>query len=253
MTKWFVIGTDERLKILAKTLSKSFPAVYYKNQNNWNNECNDILKQFQPNHIVLPIQPLNIDTPCLQIPTETKIYAGKLNDTWHTLLQNNDIFHYLEDESFIWQNAKLTAEAFLSHFYNSKQAINGKTFIVTGFGRVAKMVSTMIQNIGGKVIIAVRSDIQLNEAKAFFYEAIYLSEIDKAKGDFLINTIPAQWLSNELINMPIYDLASAPGCLAKGTSKENYEWLPALPGKFFPKDAATVLHNAILAHYNNKT
>lgn len=34
---------------------------------------------------------------------------------------------------------------------------------------------------------------------------------------------------NEQIRMPVYDLASYPGCLQDGVERDNYELLPALP------------------------
>lgn len=247
--RWLVIGTDERLKVLAKKLSNDIESVYYKCLSSWTAELNQIVTEFKPNVIVLPIQPLKIEVPYITGINNVYFFAGKLNEKWREILKNNEVFFYLEDESFIWQNASLTAEAFVSIFYSTKQAIKGKKFIVTGFGRVAKMIGHMIKNIGGEVCIAVRSDIQLNEAKAFRYEAIYLSEIINTDGDFIINTIPAKWLDEELnkqIKLPIYDLASYPGCLADGVKRKNYELLPALPGKCFPNDAASVLYTTML-------
>lgn len=253
--KWLVIGTDERLKVLAKKLSNHIETVYYKCVSSWNDELNQAVTQFKPDVIVLPIQPLQIEVPYVTGINDTYIFAGKLNDRWRQILKNNEIFYYLEDESFIWQNAALTAEAFVSIFYNTKQAIIGKKFIVTGFGRVAKMIGHMLKNIGGDVCIAVRSNVQLNEAKAFRYEAIYLADIAKTDGDFIINTIPAKWLDetfNEQIKRPIYDLASYPGCLVDGVKRKHYELLPALPGKCFPNDAGTVLYNTIVEHLRRR-
>ena len=60
----------------------------------------------------------------------------------------------------------------IATFYNTKHAISGKRFIITGFGRVAKMLGHILRSIGAEVVIAVRSDVQLNEAKAFRYEVL---------------------------------------------------------------------------------
>lgn len=253
--RWLVIGTDERLKVLAKKLSNDIESVYYKCVTSWNEELNQIVSKYKPHYIVLPIQPLKIEVPYVSGIDNVYFFAGKLNEKWRDIIQNNEIFFYLEDEAFIWKNATLTAEAFVSIFYSTKQAIKGKKFIVTGFGRVAKMIGHIIKNIGGEVCIAVRSDVQLNEAKAFRYEAIYLSEIGSQDGDFIINTIPAKWLDESLnnqIKLPIYDLASYPGCLVEGIERKNYELLPALPGKCFPNDAASVLYTTIVEHLRRR-
>jgi len=248
--KWLVVGTDARLKMLAKKLSKeNSRTVYYKNESVWDEDLNRMVYEFKPNFIVLPIHPLPVEVPLVMGVSGAKIFAGKLNDEWKSILKNNEISYYLEDEGFIWQNAALTAEAFVSSFYNTKQAIQGKKFIVTGFGRVAKMVAHILRSIGGDVCIAVRSNVQLSEAKALRYEVVQLDEVGYVDGDVFINTIPAKWLDqefNEKIAMPIYDLASYPGCLNDDVSRKDYELLPALPGKFFPNDAAHVLYESIV-------
>lgn len=254
--KWLVIGTDARLKVLAKKLgSDSNRTVYYKNQSVWDEELNKLVVEFNPQVIVLPIHPLPIEVQVVLGLSNTIVFAGKLNDEWKHILKENEIHFYLEDEGFIWQNAVLTAEAFVSSYYNTKQAVLGKKFIITGFGRVSKMAAHILRSIGGEVCIAVRSDVQLNEAKAFRYEAVYLREVGDVQADAFINTIPAKWLDQQFsdkIAMPIYDLASYPGCLKDDVKRTDYELLPALPGKFFPNDAANVLYESIVGQLRRR-
>jgi dipicolinate synthase subunit A len=253
--KWLIIGSDARLKSLAKKLSNGNRTVYYKNETSWNEELNLITFNFQPDIVVLPIHPLPIEVNVILGLSNAKIFAGKLSDEWKEVLYKNDIHYYLQDESFIWKNAQLTAEGFLSFFYNTKQAVYGKKFIITGFGRVAKMLAHVLKNIGGEVCIAVRSHIQLNEAKAFRYEAVHLDDVASVQGDYFINTIPARWFDEtfaKLKEMPTYDLASSPGCLQEGVKRENYELLPALPGKYFPQDAAHVLYESIIGQIKER-
>ena len=57
---------------------------------------------------------------------------------------------------------------------------------------------------------------------------------------------------NEQIRMPVYDLASYPGCLKDGVERDHYELLPALPGKFFPNDAANILYNSIVGQLRRR-
>ncbi|RUL55754.1 MULTISPECIES: dipicolinate synthase subunit A [Lysinibacillus] len=253
--KWLVVGTDARMKVLAKRLSDGKRTVYYKNVNEWDEELNKTVLAFHPHFVVLPIHPLEIKVQNVLGLSDAIIFSGKLNDSWEKILNDNELHFYLEDESFIWYNAVLTAEAFVSTFYNTKRAIQGKKFIITGFGRVAKMTANILRNIGAEVSIAVRSNVQLNEAKAFRYEAIDLKDVGDIEGDFFINTIPAKWLDeqfNKKISMPIYDLASYPGCLQDGVHRNNYEFLPALPGKFFPEDAGNVLYESIVGQLRRR-
>lgn len=254
--KWLIIGTDARLRLLAKYLTHPNRTVYYKSTTVWDDELNTLALKFNPDFVVLPIQPLQIEVPMVLGISNAVIFSGKQNEQWQQILENNEVHFYLQDEEFIWQNAVLTAEAFVSTFYNTKHAISGKRFVVTGFGRVAKMVGHILRSIGADVIIAVRRDVQLNEAKAFRYESTYLKDIGEVEADYMVNTIPAKWLTpelNDIITIPIYDLASYPGCLQDGVERENYELLPALPGKFFPEDAAKVLYQSIVGQLRRRT
>lgn len=253
--KWLIIGSDARLKSLAKKLSDGERTVYYKNVSVWDEELNKTANSFKPNHLVLPIHPLPIEVPVVLGINQATIYSGKLNDEWRSILNNHDIHFYLEDEAFIWKNAVLTAEAFVASFYNTKNAIQGKKFIISGFGRVSKMVAHILHSIGADICIAVRSNVQLNEAKAFRYDAVYIQEVWEIEADYFINTIPARWLNetlNKQLPMPIYDLASNPGCLQDGVVRDDYQLLLALPGKFFPEDAAHVLYESIVGELRRR-
>lgn len=179
--KWLVIGTDARLKILAKKLSGPERTVFYKSRTAWDHELNQLALSERPDYIVLPIQPLKIEAPAVLGLNDAIVFCGKTNSEWKEIIKDNTVYYYLEDEEFIWQNALLTAEAFVATFYQTKQAISGKRFIITGFGRVAKTLGHLLRSIGAEVVIAVRSDVQLNEAKAFRYEVSYLADLGKSR------------------------------------------------------------------------
>ena len=249
--RWLIIGVDERMKFLAKQLSNDNRTVYYKNATKWDESLNKVILEFHPTNIVLPIQPLPIEVDELLGIRQAKIYAGRLNNEWEQKLQFVNPVFYLQHELFIWKNAALTAEGLLAHLYTEKVSVQQKTIIITGFGRVAKMLALFLNRLRAKVKIAVRSEAQLAEAIAYGYDGIFLTELFEHKADLLINTIPTQWLTKEALPSkyhicPIYDLASAPGCL-KDVVLSQYELLPALPGKYFPQAAATILFETIVA------
>ena len=110
------------------------------------------------------------------------------------------------------------------------------------------MLAQLLNRLHARVIIAVRSEEQRAEALAYGYDAYTLSPELQCKADFCINTIPVPWLTMDytaICFMPIYDLASAPGCL-QDIKLSQYELLPALPGKYFPKEAASLLYDTIV-------
>lgn len=245
--RWLVIGTDERMKHLAKILMNEARTVYYKNCETWGAELNKTALEFHPTHIVLPIQPLTLAVEQLAGIHQAQIFAGKLTEAWLDVLGKKEIQFYLQDETFIWKNAALTAEGFLAHLYRERVSVQRKKIVITGFGRVAKMLALFLSRLHAQIIIAVRSKAQQAEAIAYGYEGIELSE-QLPEADLIINTIPTAWLDTryeQALQYPLYDVASAPGCLANITLPQ-YELLPALPGKFFPHAAANVLCETVL-------
>ena len=248
MEKWLVIGTDERLRTLAKKLTSPSRTVFYRGSDVWDATLNATVLDFFPDYIVLPILPMRIEVPLLLGVKHARFFVGRLNEHWDAMLKGQDVVRYLEDESFIWKNAALTAEGLLAYFYERQITISGKSFIVTGFGRVAKMVAMKLQNLHAKVTIAVRSPVQKSEARVYGFPVIDLKPEAMTEANALINTIPAQWLTqpfNEKITMPIFDIASSPGCLYY-VIRPDYVMLSSLPGKYFSEDAAQILYESIV-------
>ncbi|AWE06729.1 dipicolinate synthase subunit A [Lysinibacillus sp. 2017] len=247
--RFLIIGEDERMKFLAKELSNVYPNVYYKKTNTWDEALNKVVLEFHPTKIVLPIHPLAIEVDELLGIRHAEIYAGRLNDKWAQQLQHIKQYDYLQDELFIWKNAALTAEGLLAHLYKERVSVQHKKIIITGFGRVSKMLALFLSRLRANVQIAVRSEAQNAEAIAYGYDGIIINEATVHDADLLINTIPTPWLTKEFLSWstcPIYDVASAPGCL-KDVVLSQYELLPALPGKYFPQAAAKILFETIVA------
>lgn len=246
--RWLVIGTDARMKQLAKFLTSEERTIYYKCTDTWSEELNQLVAKFRPEVIILPIQPLYLEVEKVQGIEQALFFAGKLTDEWHAQLATSKVHEYLKHEAFIWQNAALTAEAMLAHFYQGGKKVQQKRILITGFGRVAKMLAYLFTRLHAQVIIAVRSEVQQAEAKAYGYEAHILQNTLQVEADCCMNTIPARWLDeafHQQLQMPIFDLASAPGCL-RDVDCAEYELLLGLPGKYFSYDAAKLLYDTIL-------
>ena len=172
--RWLIIGKDARMKELAKMMSAPHRTIFCKNADTWDAGVNATVLDFCPDHIVFPVQPLAIDVPLLLGTKHVKFHAGRLSDEWRTMLKNEKVNLYLENESFIWNNAALTAESFISYWYQNQWTLRGKHFIVTGFGRVAKLLAQALTGLHANVTIAVRSRPQRLEAELLGYETICL-------------------------------------------------------------------------------
>lgn len=246
--RWLIIGTDERMKLLAKQLTSKERTIYYKCTTKWDESLNKAILEFHPTIIVLPIQPLKIEVDELYGIRSAQIFAGRIDEHWQKHLQDVKPIYYLQNEAFIWKNAALTAEGFLAHLFVQRVSVQNKKIVITGFGRVAKMLALFLSRLKANVQIAVRSEAQCAEANAYGYEGMLLEADVPCTADLIINTIPTQWLSKEYeswLSCPIYDVASAPGCL-NNLVLSQYELLPALPGKYFPQAAANILYETML-------
>ncbi|WP_210469389.1 dipicolinate synthase [Sporosarcina sp. 6E9] len=247
--KWLFIGTDKRLSVCCKLMENKGYTSRWIPTNAYTDELESLLMEFQPNHIVFPILEMKGTIPLHLLGEGTKLYTGVASEGWKKRYKKSHflIESYLQDEIFIWENARITAEAFISVFYNEiGQTIDRKQFYVAGYGRVGKMVADSLKPLGADVTVLARSDAQLGEAKMRGFNAERFSIELKMSEAYLINTIPVQWFSNQYeIPKFIFDLASAPGCLRETSTNEYYRLLPGLPGKYFPVDAAISLSDAL--------
>lgn len=258
--KWLLVGTDPRIKKTALLLNSPHREIQFVETASWTAELETLCRSMQPDCIVFPIQPLVLqkEIDLSVIPEKTVLFFGRVTEQWKRAAECFTTYFYLQDEQFIWQNAKLTAEGWVAAFYEKeRKSIDGKTFHVTGFGRVAKMLASILKSMGANVFIFVRSEANVCEAKAYGYDAAYLTpqKFGKERISWLLNTIPAQWFTEEFERfsgneMIVYDLSSAPGCLYEVDLQDRYELMPGIPGKYFADEAAMLLTDTIIQLYN---
>ena len=254
--KMAIIGTDPRLNYLQQSVSDYLDTQLYPTMT-WDKELRETIFSYEPDIIFLPIQPIQSECSFELPPSCQTIFVGKTNESIDRETKKATIqaYYYLEDEEWIWDNANLTAEGFINYFYShEKQAIYGKKFIITGYGRVGKRLALALHHLGAKVIISVRSELQLYEAKSSGYQIVSLDNVLERQGDFtyLVNTIPTKWFENEYVSYynHVFDLASNPGCLLDNENNIplNYSLSTSLPGMYFPQDAGQLLARSVLKH-----
>lgn len=255
--KWCVIGTDPRMEKLAILLKNLNVQVLFLQTKAWSYQVERDLMSFEPHILVLPIQPLEIVTDTIGLDyfeNVQKCFVGKLSPEWTRFFEASeiDIERYLENEQFIWLNAKLTAEGFIAAYYlEEHQTVAGKHFMISGFGRVAKLLATQLKRMDAHPQIVVRSPVQLAEAQAMGYEVKKLEHGISCEQSIFINTIPAKWLTADYHSLlttcqRFYDVASTPGCLAlEGDFSHTYRLYTSLPGQFLKEDAAKLLFKCV--------
>ncbi len=183
------------------------------------------------------------------------ICGGRLNVSLfaeHSL----SAFDYAQREDFASLNAVPTAEGAIEAVMKALPiTLFSSNVLVTGFGRVAKVLSLTLRAMGANVRVCARSMRDLSLAQALGLKVAHLDEMHHylSGADVLFNTIPKRiFFARELDaikeHTPFADLASSPGGTDADEAKArgiNYMFLPSLPGKYSPLTAAQIILKTI--------
>lgn len=196
------------------------------------------------------------------IPENCLIIGGKLPESFVRAAENKGfrVIDYFESEDFQIKNAYTTAEAALSVAMNRlDRNIRGSRIAVTGYGRIAKHLCSLLMALGANVTVAARRDSDLFWAESFGCDTV---KITATKGslaplesgyDVIYNTVPSWLFDRDFLlkvdkNTFIVDLASAPGGVDICAAKElgaNVSWATSLPGKYAPRSAGELIADCV--------
>ena len=281
MAKTFlVIGGDLRQIYLASRLSKEYEVNLIGFTKNLINDSN--IKIFEnpvdytvpADYAVLPIpasadgvtiscpflkQNISLDLVKTLVTEGGTIFGGKMDNRLKRFCDENGFIgvDYLDREELAVANAVPTAEGALQTAMEELPVtIFGAKVLIIGFGRIGKVLTKMLTDLGADVLVSTGSYEKTEWIKIYGAKAISTSKLDKVIGDFdlIINTAPAVVLDrSKLAKIPdntlIIDLASKPGGVdfesAKTLGKKTI-WALSLPGKVAPKTSGEIIANTIL-------
>lgn len=188
------------------------------------------------------------------------------NDFWQKVNKGSLVFGYQpemtgvpegvkyislnHDDKFIQANNELTAQAFCEIL---RQEYHGKTkkILICGYGKLTAALEKVLAD--WKVSVLNFNWHKMTEITAKYGERAYFKNAPFQDFPIIVNTIPCpliqmQDIKQNIKKQKIYDLASAPyGFDWTNTKQENFDYqiLPGLPGKFYPKAAATAVFEMI--------
>lgn len=153
-------------------------------------------------------------------------------------------------------NAIPTAEGALKiAIEETDYTIYGSNTLVLGLGRVGLTMAWRLRQLGAKSYAVTRDRAAMARGKDLGIDIITYERLRDylPQMDILFNTVPAQVLTEEYINLLkdnslIIDLASTPGGTDfKAAEKMGIKALlaPGLPGKIAPRTAAEILADVI--------
>ncbi|GHU53909.1 dipicolinate synthase subunit A [Clostridia bacterium] len=269
---FLVVGGDLRQIYTAKKLSEvdtveilgfnnniSIPNVV----KNWSNNKADV--------IILPL-PVTLDgievnakfsnesIALSSLPTMLKengvIFGGKVTGL-EKIFRKTKIIDYFDREELSVLNAVPTAEGAIQiAMENTAETLFGQNILITGFGRIAKVLSKILVSMGAKVSISARKCSDLAWAEIFGCIPIKQESFAKEIGKFnlIFNTVPACIFTENILkkvdsNTLIIDLASKPGGVdftIAQTIGIKVIWALSLPGKVAPITSGEIIANTIL-------
>ena len=163
------------------------------------------------------------------------------------------VISYRECETFAWQNAVLTAEgAIQAAIGRSGYGLYRRPVGVLGYGRVGRALSRRLKSLGADVRVFDREPAHRSEARSEGITAYPIEPTSIGTIDLLFNTIPYPVITREweclLMDVPIFELASAPGGVAPEVDRANLSLslLPGIPGKIAPKRAAEIIWETVM-------
>ena len=275
-----VIGGDLRQTLVADFLTKDgfdvwiygFDGEHIPRGVNVAKTLSDALSKTRT--VILGITPLddkmNIKTPffkdCLSVSSllslvepGSLIVGGKLPEKLTNLCASAGIrcVDYAEREDFAVLNAVPTAEGAIAIAMDELPfTLHGSNCLITGFGRIGKILARQLHQLGAKVTCSARKSGDLAWIKSLGYSAVHTAGLsDRVHNfDIIFNTIPTCILSSDLlrnirIETLIIDLASTPGGVDfDAAAKLGIKAIHALslPGKCAPLTAGKIIKDTIV-------
>ena len=193
------------------------------------------------------------------VDEDSTIYCGKACPCLEKMCRKKSLtlIDYFEREELTVLNAAVTAEGAIEIIMREKaRAIMDMKILITGYGRISKILSQQLHALGADVTVCARKYSDLAWARIMGCSAVHIDDIDSILGGFdtIVNTIPAQVFdSGRLARLKsdclIVDLASKTGIedleLAKNAGVKVI-WALSLPGKVAPITAWEIVADTIL-------
>lgn len=208
-------------------------------------------------HINTPLSnhKIKIDTDFIRLFDNKPIFCGMKNKLKpiYDLWKDSNLYDYGERDEFAVENAVPTSEGAIElamHEYDG--TINGARCLVTGYGRVGRVLSDMLCGIGAKVWVSARKQKDLAFIRAKGMQALLTSKLS-GNFDIIFNTVPslvfdAHTLAKNAMGAIVIDLASIPGGVDfEAAERLSIKALHALsiPGRVAPKAAGIIIKNAV--------
>lgn len=169
---------------------------------------------------------------------------------------NFDMTDYYKSEKLQTRNAIPTAEGALRiAMENSDFTLYGSKCLVTGYGRIGKILAKRLVDMGAEVTVCARKEKDLALAEAMGCACLPMEYIADgiSNADIIFNTVPKVIITGEMVGKikksTLYiELASKPYGIDMTTARALCRRViiaSGLPGKFTPESSGKILKEII--------
>ena len=162
----------------------------------------------------------------------------------------------LKREELLVLNAIPTAEVAIQVAMDSIPiTLHSSNCMVLGFGRIGKILCSMLSALGANVYAMARKEKDLAFIFANGYNKVHPYELKESvkNMDVIFNTVPHVIMGREVLegvgkDAIIIDLASRPYGVSEEVAKSmkvKVKFLPGIPGKVAPRTCAGFMKNVI--------
>jgi dipicolinate synthase subunit B len=152
-----------------------------------------------------------------------------------------------EDEKFVEENNYLTALAMKELLSRSEQEIfdfKAKKVLIVGYGKLTEQLEKVLTD--ADIHILQFNHHKVGQVRAKYGDKGYFECAPLHEFPVILNTIPKQVIKLEKkLKSVVYELASAPYGFVNPEFLKDYRIEPALPGRYFPKEAAQAVFDCI--------
>lgn len=187
------------------------------------------------------------------------VFGGRIQKSIAKELENRKIAFrdYMNREELAVLNAVPTAEGAIEIAMSETPiTLHGSKCLVLGYGKIGKILSSMLSGIGAQTYVEARKYADLAMIEGHGCESVPLCELKKRIHEFniIFNTVPSMILPEELLrnvnkNALVIDLASKPGGVDFDAAKHlgiKVIWALSLPGKVAPVTSGKIIKDTIM-------
>ena len=166
------------------------------------------------------------------------------------------IADYLKREELAVRNAVPTAEGAIQLALEELPVtLDGASCLITGYGRIGKVLSRLLTAMGANVTVAARKCADRAWARVQGCYAVHTDELTKLPAfDVVFNTVPMLLFDRRVLSSMdrrtlLIDLASRPGGIDFNAAADLHfktVWALSLPGRVAPKTAADIIKSTIV-------